>query len=180
MRHHLVPSGRIPFRSALRAAALPAAAILFCACATVPPLRPEMSHVLAEPDTYRNERVELSGRVVDYEPASGDRYRTLYFTLGAGPEEKIPVFGSGYGADAIAKASDLVGEAFRAGEPLTVVGRLKTSGGSDPGRAELKLESVEFGGRRIDVTKGRKTQPGFEVGGFHIVPSIGISATFSP
>ena len=174
----IVPSGRIPLWSALRAAAPSAAAILLCSCATGPPLRPELSHVLAEPDTYRNERVELSGRVVDYEPASGDEYRTLYFSLGAGPEEKISVFGLGYGADAISKAADLVGEAFKAGEPLTVVGRLKTAG--EPGRAELRLESVEFGGRRINVTKGRKTKPGFEVGGFHIVPSIGINATFSP
>ena len=138
-----------------------------------------MYNVLADPGVYNNQRVELTGQVIDYEPARGDTYRTLHFTLGFGPEEKISVFCSGYGADAIAKSSNLVGEAFEAAGTLIVIGKLK-AGKGDRTSAELALESVEFGGRRIDVARGRKTRTGFEVGGFHITPSIGIGATFSP
>ena len=163
----------------LRIVAFPIIAGLFSACATSPPLRPDMHNVLADPGVYNNQRVELTGQVIDYEPAIGDTYRTLHFKLGFGPEEKISVFCSGYGADAIAKASNLVGEAFETGGTLLVVGKLK-AGEGDGTSAELALESVEFGGRRIDVTRGRKTRTGFEVGGFHITPSIGIGATFSP
>ena len=125
---------------------------------------------------YHNRRVELEGLVIDYEPAIGDMYRTLYFTIGLGPREKIAVFTSGDRADAIAKASDLVGEAFQACEPVVVVGKLKADQGTV---AELRLEWVGYAGRIIDVTRGRKTQPGFDAGGIRIVPSIGISTTIS-
>jgi hypothetical protein len=135
--------------------------------------------VLSDPGAYDNQRVELTGKVVDYEPARGDTYRTLYFSLGFGPDETMAVSYSGYEADAIAKASALVSDAFETGGILIVVGELK-AGEGEGASTELVLESVEFGGRRIDVTRGRKTRTGFEVGGFHIVPSIGIGATFSP
>ena len=179
-RRSIIISAPLRLGSVLRAARAPAAALLFlaCACETAPPLRPEIGHVLINPDTYHDKRVEFSGRVIDYEPATGDEYRALRFTIGVGPSKKIPVYGGGYGADAIAKASDLVGEAYRSDETLTVVGKLKAAGGNGP--AELRLESVGFEGRKIDLRRGRKTRPGFEVGGFHITPSIGVSATFTP
>lgn len=144
---------------------------LISACATTQPIKSDIPTVLADPETYHKKRVELSGMVLDYEPARGDTYRTLQFTLGVGPNEKIPVFCSGYTADAIAKASDLAGEAFRARKPVIVVGILRTD---EVAPAELKLESIEYGDRIIDVTRGRKTRPGFDAGGFRIVPSIGI------
>lgn len=181
MKHDIstASSGCFLLGSILRVVAFTIIVGLFSACATSPPLRPEMHNVFADPSVYNNQRVELTGQVIDYEPARGDTYRTLHFTLGSGPEEKISVFCSGYGADAIAKASNLTGEAFETGETLIVIGKLK-AGEGDGTSAELALESVEFGGRRIDVTRGRKSRTGFEVGGFHITPSIGIGATFSP
>lgn len=150
-------------------------------CATTPPTRLDLHQVLSEPQSYHNQRIEITGYVVEYEPARGDTYRTLHFALGSGPEKKVSVFSFGYGADSISKASDLVGEAFRAGEPISVVGELRA--GEDPGRApgaEIRLESVEFRGRKIDVTRGRRTRAGFDLGDFHITPSILIDATITP
>lgn len=152
-------------------------------CATTPPARLDLSEAVANPQAHKNERVELTGHVITYEPARGDAYRTLLFTIGYGPDKKIAVFSSGYTADAIAKASALVEEAFDANEPLTVVGKLKVAPDAETaGGAELRLESVEYKGQKIDVTRGRKTRPGFSVGvgGWYFTPSVGVGATITP
>jgi len=172
-------SRRFTLQRSLFVVALLTIEFLLGACATKPPLRPDIQTLMLDPDGYDNQRVELTGQVIDYGPARGDTYRTLRFTLGSGPEEKISVFCSGYEADAIAKASDMVGEAFAAGGTLVVVGKLN-AGDGDQASVELDLETAEFGGRRIDVSRGTRTHSGFDVGGFHITPSIGIGATFSP
>lgn len=165
---------------AARKAVLIVAAGILSGCASAPPARVDLRQTFFNPQAYHNERVELIGYVVDYEPAGGDTYRTLHFTLGLGPDEKVAVFGSGYTADAIAKASGMVGEAFEGREPVSVIGKLKVAGGPDGAGAELRLESVEYKGRKIHVARGRKTRPGFDVGGWRIVPSVGISTSFSP
>ena len=177
MRRHgsLASFAGVPPSYATRAAGflLAACAVFGCATTTTPS-RVELHSVLSDPGAYHNHRVEIIGRVIDYEPAGGDTYRALHFTLGYGSEEKVFVFGSGYAA-AVAKASSLVGDAFRTGEPVMVIGKLKAGK-----NAELRLESVEHRGRKIDVTRGRRTRPGFDVGGFHVTPSIGINATITP
>ena len=167
-------------RTAASGAVLLIAAGILSGCASAPPTSVDLRETFFNPQAYHNERVELVGYVVDYEPAGGDTYRTLHFTLGLGPDEKVAVFGSGYTADAIAKASGMVGEAFEDREPVSVIGKLKVAGGPDGPGAELRLESVEYKGRKIDVARGRKTRPGFDVGGWRIVPSVGISTSFSP
>ncbi len=159
--------------------------IVACAagCATTAPARLDLAEAVENPQAHKNKRVELTGHVVTYEPARGDAYRTLHFTIGYGPDEKIAVFSSGYTADAIAKASALVEEAFDAGEPLTVVGKLKVApDAKTTAGAELRLESVEYKGQKIDVRRGRKTRPGFSVGvgGWYFTPSVGVGATITP
>ena len=150
-------------------------------CARTAPLKADLRDVLDDPDAHKGERIELTGHVIDYEPAGGDTYRTLNFTLGLGLDDKILVYGAGYTAEAIAKASQLLGEAFEAGGPVTVSGKLRIDPDAETdAAAELRLESVEYGGRKINVTRGRKTRPGFEVGGWHFTPSIGIGMTFTP
>jgi hypothetical protein len=136
---------------------------------------------LENPEAYKGKRLELTGYVMDYEPARGDAYRTLYFILASGPDDRLPVFASGYTADAIAKASALIGRAYETQEPLTVTGTLKVSQeGETPSRPELRLETVEYAGEKIDVTRGRKTAPGFDVGGWVVTPSIGVGITITP
>ena len=154
---------------------------VFGACATAAPTRLDLQDLAVNPRAHKNERIEVTGHVVDYEPARGNAYRTLYFTLGLEPDGKIAVFSSGYTADAIAKASALVREAFEAREPLTVVGKLKIDEKAEAEPvAELRLESVEYGGRKVRVNRGRRTRSGMSVGGWYFRPSIGIGATFSP
>jgi hypothetical protein len=155
-------------------------AIAFSAeCATVPPARVGVEDVLQHPQEYKGKRVELTGLVLDYKPAQGDIYRTLFFTLGRQPEGELLVVGTGYTAEAIAKASFLVEQAFEAHEPITVSGKLKLPKNAPP---ELRLESIRYKGQEIKTTKGPKTRPGFgfSVGGAYITPSIGIGATIHP
>ena len=150
-------------------------------CATSKPARIDMQNVLAAPQVYKNKYVSLTGYVIDFEPARGDTYRTLFFTLGVGPDEKIAVSAAGYTAEAISKASMLVGHAYLEHELLTASGRLKVKELDESKEVELKLRVIEYAGSKIDVTQGRKTQPGFQFGGgWRIIPSIGIDATITP
>ena len=133
-------------------------------CATTAPVRLDISSVLQNPQTYKNKNIELTGHVVDYEPIRGDTYRTLVFTLGVEPDEKIFVSAAGYSAEAIAKASILVREAHEEHEHITVTGKLKVAKDQESAAPELKLKTVAYGGQKIDVTGGRRTQPRFNVG----------------
>jgi hypothetical protein len=144
-------------------------------CATAPPARLELSQALASPQTYNDRRVELTGFVLGYEPLSGDIYRTLQFRLGTEQGEGIEVFGAGYTAKAIADASALVRNAFETHEPVTVVGTLSVSEGAP---AELRLESLQYRGQTIAVTRGHRSLPGIGAGGWYIAPSIGVQAQF--
>ena len=150
-------------------------------CATARPVKLDIQTVLDNPQVHKNKYVEITGYVIDYEPARGDTYRTLYFTLGLEPDEKMPVSAAGYTADALFKASMLVGDAFEAHEPLTATGKLKVRKQDESEGTELRLRTVEYGGTKVDVTRGPKTEPGFGMGGgWRIIPSIGIDATITP
>jgi hypothetical protein len=152
--------------------------LLLPACATIPPTSLELDDALSNPEAYKGKRLELTGFVIEYEPARGDVYRTLQFTLGYGPEEKLRVYAAGYTADAITKASILVRNAYESGKPLTVTGKLEL--GAPDSHPELKLETIEYLGEKINVSRGPRTSSGFELGGWQFVPSIGIEATITP
>lgn len=149
-------------------------------CARTAPVQRDILEVTANPETYKNERVEVTGNIIDYEPARGDAYRTLSFTIGSGPRQKLNAFVAGYNADAIAKASTLIGEAFEAGEPITATGKIKVDSKVEQAIPELSLESVEYDGRKIDVKRGRKTRSGLSIGGGYFGSSIGVGATVTP
>ena len=154
---------------------------LFSGCTTSKPVRLDMQGLLDSPQAYKNKNVALTGYVIDFEPARGDTYRTLYFMLGVGSDEKIAVSAAGYTAESISKASMLVGQAFEEHELLTATGRLKVRKQDESDKVELKLRVIEYGGRKIDVARGRKAQAGFQFGGgWRIVPSIGIDANITP
>ena len=144
-------------------------------CATAPAARLDLTQALTNPQAYNDKQVELTGSVLNYEPLSGDVYRTLHFTLGGESGEQIEVFGSGYTAKAIADASTLVRDAFENREPITVVGLLSVPPDAPP---EIKLESVQYKGETIDIGRGRRSLPGVGAGGWYIAPSIGIGAQF--
>jgi len=149
-------------------------------CARTTPVQRDILEVTANPQVHKNERVEVVGKVINYEPARGDAYRTLSFTMGDGSHEKIAVFIAGYNADAIAKASTLIGEAFEAGKPITAIGTVKIDSKAEQTVPELRLESVEYEGRKIDVSRGRKARPGLQIGGGYFGSSVGVGATITP
>ncbi len=148
---------------------------LLSGCATAPATRLDLTQALTNQQAYNDKRIELSGPVFNYEPASGDLYRTLHFTLGNESGELIEVFGSGYTAKAIADASALVREAFENREPITVVGVLSVPPNAPP---ELKLESVQYRGQTIDIGRGHRSVPGVGAGGWYVAPSFGVNAQF--
>ena len=74
-------------------------------CARTAPVQRDIFEVTANPQAHKNERIEVTGNVINYEPARGDAYRTLSFTMGVGPQEKIAVFIAGYNADAMDPAA---------------------------------------------------------------------------
>ncbi len=165
----------------LRASALLLLLTAIISCATTPPARLDVRDVANNPQSYANQRVELTGYVLDYQPAAGDTYRTLNFSLGLSPNEKLAVTAAGYTAASIAKASTLVEEARRNQELITVVGKMKVEATERTvSRSELRLESVEYKGQKIRVTQGPRSQPGLSVGGWYFSPSIGIGATITP
>lgn len=149
-------------------------------CASAPPARTDVGEILSGPQDYRNERVELTGNVLDFDPARGDTYRTLDFLLGYGEGERIRVFYAGYTAEAISKASALVGKAYEKNEPVTVVGKVRVEKNNPDAVPELKLESVEYGGEKVNVGGGPSTRPGFSVGGWYFTPSVGVGVTLHP
>lgn len=181
MRRHgrMIPAMGGLLQKVLLAVSLLAGAGPAAGCATTAPVRLDLDDVAADPQAHRNKRVELVGFVQDYEAPRGDVYRTLHFTLGPGPDENIQVGCSGYTVDAIEKASRLVAEAFETREAIAVIGKVKVDKGAITGY-ELQLESVRYKGQEIVVTRGYKTRPGFEVGGWHFTPSIGVQATITP
>ena len=183
MRRHgrVFPARNMLLRRAVIAVTILTSACSANGCARTAPVRLEPGDLVSNPRTHRNKRVELAGHVLDYEAPRGDAYRTFSFTVGLRPDEKIEVVCSGYTAGAIEKAARLVGEAFEAREAITVVGKVKidSRAGAIPAY-ELKLESVHYKGQEIVITRGHKTRPGFEVGGWHVTPSIGIQATITP
>jgi starvation-inducible outer membrane lipoprotein len=168
-------------KSADRRLILPAAflfvAFLLAGCATAP-VPASIDQVLQQPQAYEGKRVELTGLVKEYKPAQGDVYRTLLFTLSQDSGGDIWVIGAGYTAEAIAKASLLVEQAFEAREPVTVVGKLKKNKQGPP---ELQLQSIRYKGQEIEIKKGPTTRgSGFSIGGGVVSGSIGIGATITP
>ncbi|GAB4346520.1 MAG: hypothetical protein Kow0099_27840 [Candidatus Abyssubacteria bacterium] len=157
-------------------------ASLLPACATTP-VPVQLPDVTSSPDSYKNKVIELTGFVIEYQPASGDAYRTFQFSIGCGPDDTLNVHAAGYTAEAIAKAAALVRNAYETGKPLTVTGTLELYEPESPQAApvpELTLRTIEYQGETINVARGPKTSPGFELGGWQIIPSIGINATITP
>jgi hypothetical protein len=156
-------------------------AVISCAgCATTKAQSINVFDLTQDPQSHKNERVQVTDYVAAYEPARGDTYRTLSFALGSQPGTHIAVSCAGYNAEAIAKASALVGKAFENHGRITVTGKAKVDSKTEPALSELRLESVEYGGRKINVSRGRRTRPGFGVGGWYFSPSIAVGATITP
>ncbi|RJP19541.1 MAG: hypothetical protein C4520_12715 [Candidatus Abyssobacteria bacterium SURF_5] len=151
---------------------------VFASCASGPPVRVGVDQVLDQPQAFKNERVELTGFVEDLKPVQGDVYRTLFFTLAGHPDGEILVSGAGYTAEAIAKASFLVQQAYEEHEPVTIVGKLKVDEKAPP---ELKLESIRYRGQEVEIKSGPTTRPGrLSIGGGVVTGSVGIGATIHP
>jgi hypothetical protein len=128
--------------------------LLMGGCASAPKAT-TLTAIAENPDQYRNENVELTAPVLENPPPSGDLYRTWTFLIGHPERGRILVTEAGYNPATISKAYRLVDEAMRAGEPITVTGKLRIGPyESLRAGAEIELKSVSYGGTTIDTDEG--------------------------
>ena len=123
------------------------AGVLFAGagCATAPPIPTDVGAVTAEPEAFRNTLVEVQGRVREYEPPRGDRFRTWAFVVEDLEGNRVPVYTAGRHPEDIAAADRVVRRALDAGGPIFAIGYLRTGRyGNQSGGPRLELRQVQF------------------------------------
>lgn len=133
------PRPTLPVPRWMRAAGL--VGLLAAGCATRGiPIPTDVSRVLERPEAFRNQYVEVQGRVEEYEPPRGDEVRTWSFVVRDLDGTPLEVYTDGRDPEDVEAADRLVRRALDAGEPVFVIGYLRT--GRYKGRA---------GGPRLDL-----------------------------
>lgn len=132
------------------------AALLVClaGCASAP-ISTSLPAVAANPDRFRNEYIAITALVVDNPPPQGDDYRTWSFTVGGAGDYRIIASEEGFNPSTIDKAYNLVEEARKAGEPVTITGRLRVGPYRElEAGMEIELVSVLYRDAEINTDKG--------------------------
>jgi len=129
--------------------------ITLAGCATTPPIRTDLTSIQQNPGEYRNKKVEVTAPVLQNPPPIGSSYLTWNFALGSSETDIIRVTKAGYNPATIVRAYTLVEEARRAGQPVTITGKLRVG----PYRAlrsgmEIDLDTVGYGEIVIDTNRG--------------------------
>ncbi len=123
-------------------------------CASTP-ISTDMAAVMADPARFRNELIEITAPVLENSPPQGDDYRTWSFTIGTSAGYRIMASEEGFNPSTIEKAYLLVEDARRAGEPVTVTGRLRVGPYRElESGMEVELVSVRYGAIGIRTDKG--------------------------
>ena len=95
--------------------------MLLAGCASTP-IPTTLPAVVANPEQFRNEYIEITALVVQNPPPQGDDYRTWSFTVNGSVTYRLMASEEGYNPSTIDKAYHLVEEARKAGEPVTITG----------------------------------------------------------
>ncbi len=133
-------------------------ALVGAGCASTPlPIATDVGVVLREPATFRNQYVEVQGRVEAYERPRGDEIRTWAFELEDLEGERIRVYTSRRAPEDIEAADRLVRRAMDAGAPIFVIGYLRSGRYErESGGPRLDLRQVQF---RDDLVRLGIAQP---------------------
>jgi len=123
-----------------------------CASTPIPTSLPE---VVANPNQFKNKYIELTALVVQNPPPQGNDYRTWSFTVDGSGTYRLMASEEGFNPSTIDKAYLLVEEARKAGEPVTITGRLRVG----PYRElisgmEIELVTVRYRTTEIHTDKG--------------------------
>lgn len=123
-------------------------------CASLP-MATDLSEVMDDPHQFRNRRIEITAPVVENPPPQGDAYRTWTFIVGSSGTYRIVVSEQGFNPSTIEKAYRLVEEARRAGDEVTLTGRLRVGPYREiESGIEVELDSVRYRGTEIRTDKG--------------------------
>lgn len=114
-----------------------------------------MPAVVENPELFKNENIELTVPIIDNPRPQGSTYRTWSFTVGGNADYRIMVSEEGYNPSTIDRAYYLVEEARKAGEPITITGKLRVGPYREleSGMA-IELKSVQYRDTRINTDKG--------------------------
>lgn len=123
-------------------------------CASTP-LATSLPEIVREPDRFKNKHIAITAPVLENRPPAGDNYRTWSFTLGGDAPHQITATEEGFNPATIDRAYLLVDDAMKAGDPVTITGRLRLGPykALEQGMA-IELGSVTYGGVRIGTDKG--------------------------
>ena len=123
-----------------------------CASVPIPTTLPE---VVANPNQFRNEYIEMTALVAQNPPPQGDDYRTWSFTIEGSSDYRILASEEGFNPSTIEKAYNLVEEARKAREPVTITGRLRVGPYRElESGMEIELVSVRYRNTKINTDKG--------------------------
>lgn len=141
------------------------AGIIGCASA---PIVTDMSAIVDDPGSFKNKRIEVSAPVLENSPPQGDEYRTWTFFVGSSSAYRVMASEEGFNPATIEKAYRLVESARETGDEVKIIGRLRVG----PYREirsglEVDLESVEYGGFRVDTDRGPFVQPYYPYYPYH-------------
>ncbi len=132
-----------------------AAVAVLAGCATAPPIPADLTSIQQNPAEFKNKEVEVTAPVLENPPPMGSSYLTWNLTLGSSETGIIRVTKAGYNPATIDRAYRVVEDARRAGQPVTITGKLHVG----PYRAlrsgmEIELDTVGYDGTVIDTNRG--------------------------
>ncbi len=123
-------------------------------CATTP-IPSNLPSVMQDPAAYRNKTVEITAPVLDNPPPAGNTYRTWSFIVGSPETGSLTVSRSGFNPSTIDKAYRLVQEAWQAGQPVTITGKVRVGPyGALRSGIEIDLATVAYDGVVINARSG--------------------------
>lgn len=134
---------------------LSAVLLAFAAGCASTPISTTLPDIAEHPERFRNKYVEITARVIDNPPPRGDDYRTWSFTLDGTGDRHIVASEEGFNPSTIDKAYYLVEKARKAGEPVSVTGKLRVGPHNELGAGmQIELVGVRYGGTEIRTDKG--------------------------
>ena len=129
--------------------------LMFAVGCASSPISADISAVTASPGQFKNHYIEITAPVLENSPPQGDVYRTWAFSVGASSAYRILATEEGYNPATIEKAYRLVEEARKAGDAVTVTGRLRVGPYRElESGVELDLVSVRYGSTEINTDRG--------------------------
>jgi hypothetical protein len=127
---------------------------MMAGCASAP-VATDLETVEANPNQFRNRYIEITAPVLENPPPQGDQYRTWTFIVGASDTHRIMVSEEGFNPGTIEKAYRLVERTRKAGDDVTVIGRLRVGPYREiKSGAEIELSSVRYRGVEINADSG--------------------------